>query len=93
MTKYVAIFETACPITKYYVTTPATAKSFVRVVDHVRSAAVKYNRVNHPDFNDMNYFKFNYIQCYNERNDEDKVVARMVYTEGNTVYTIIIVEK
>lgn len=79
---FYAIFESACPFTTFM--RKNANKSFVRIVDYVRYAAMDYNR--HNDFspfeNDPRYISFHHIRVYDERNDLNEV-AHMVFMDGN----------
>ena len=77
---FYAIFESDCPFAAFVRKT--SVKSFVRVVDYVRYAAMDYDRHNIFEEDDPRYISFHHIRIYNERNDLNEV-AHMVFMDGN----------
>ena len=75
-----AIFESDCPFAAFIRKT--SVKSFVRIVDYVRYAAIDYNRHNAIDFDDPRYISFHHIRVYDERSDLNEV-AHMVFTDNS----------
>ena len=73
-----AIFESACPFSAFM--RKNANKSFVRIVDYVRHAAMDYNRHNafSPLEDDPRYISFHHIRIYDERNDLNEI-AHMVF--------------
>lgn len=79
---FTAIFESDCPFATFMRKNPN--KSFVRIVDYVRHAAMNYNRHNAYDVfnpNEFRYIDFNHIHIYDERTDLNEV-AHMVFVNG-----------
>ena len=77
---FYAIFESDCPFAAFIRKT--SVKSFVRIVDYVRYAAMDYDRHNIFEEDDPRYISFHHIRIYNERNDLNEV-AHMVFMDGN----------
>ena len=75
---FYTIFESDCPFSAFM--RKNANKSFVRIVDYVRYAAIDYNRHNafSPLENDPRYISFHHIRVYDERNDLNEV-AHMVF--------------
>ena len=73
-----AIFESDCPFAAFM--RKNANKSFVRMIDYVRHAAMDYNRHNafDPFEDDPRYISFHHIHIYDERNDLNEV-AHMVF--------------
>lgn len=73
-----AIFESDCPFATFIRKT--SVKSFVRMIDYIRYAAIDYNRHNafSPLEDDPRYISFHHIRVYDERNDLNEV-AHMVF--------------
>ena len=77
---FYAIFESDCPFSAFIRKT--SVKSFVRMVDYVRYAAMNYDRHNIFEEDDPRYISFHHIRIYDERNDLNEV-AHMVFMDGN----------
>ena len=77
---FYAIFESDCPFAAFVRKT--SAKSFVRIVDYVRYAAMDYDRHNIFEEDDPRYISFHHIRVYDERNDLNEV-AHMVFMDNN----------
>ena len=79
---FYAIFEFDCPFVAFI--RKNANKSFVRIVDYVRHAAMDYNRHNafDPFEDDPRYISFHHIRVYDERNDLNEI-AHMVFMDDN----------
>ena len=75
---FYAIFESDCPFAAFMRKT--SVKSFVRMIDYIRYAAMDYNRHNalDPFEDDPRYISFHHIRVYDERNDLNEI-AHMVF--------------
>jgi hypothetical protein len=69
-------------------------KSFVRIVDYVRHAAMDYNRHNafDPFKDDPRYISFHHIRVYDERNDLNEVAHMVFMDDNNNRWVVTITE-
>lgn len=72
---FTATFETDCPFAAFMRKNPN--KSFVRIVDYVRYAAIDYNLHNPVDFEDPRRIFFNYIRIYDDNPND--LTAHMIF--------------
>lgn len=89
---FYAIFESDCPFAAFM--RKNANKSFVRIVDYVRHAAMDYNRHNvfDPFENDPRYISFHHIRVYDERNDLNEVAHMVFMDDNNNRWVVTITE-
>jgi len=89
---FYAIFESDCPFAAFVRKT--SNKSFVRMVDYVRYAAMDYNRHNgfSPFENDPHYISFHHIHVYDERNDLNEIAHMVFMDDNNNRWVVTITE-
>lgn len=76
------IFCSDCPFAAFMRVSNAQRKSFVRTVDHIRYAAMNYNRHNGFSSDDPRFIYFKHIEIFDERNDLNEI-AYMSFEQNN----------
>lgn len=87
-----AIFCSDCPFTPFMRNSRAMRKSFVRIVDNVRYAAMNYNRHNNLAFDDPRFIYFKRLEVFEERNDLNEVAYMSFEQNDGELWLVAITE-